>query len=96
MTLLSLCGGVGIPGFSSSSQVLATAAVISTLLAMVDMQDSQAKVYSWLKRLFQFPNSVSHKPVASLMLSTLLSPHPAYPRSEKCSRIYRIFLLLPG
>lgn len=54
MALLSLCGRVGITGFSSSSQVLATAAVISTLLAMVDMQNSQAKVYSWVKRPFKF------------------------------------------
>lgn len=43
------------------SQVLATAAVISTLLATVDRQ---AKVYSWVKRPFKFPNAVSHKPVA--------------------------------
>jgi len=63
MTLLSLCVGVGITGCSSFSQVLATA-VVSTLLAMVDMQDRQAKVHPWVKRPFKFPSAVSHKPVA--------------------------------
>lgn len=51
-------------GFSPSSQVLATAAVVSTLLAMEDMQDNRAKGYSWLKRLFKFTNAFSRKPIA--------------------------------